>query len=85
MASFNTPWERALEETFIIPSGLPIWVGMPTRLPMTSATPGMLAQPPQIRICSGCSRLVPEARKNCSERLTCWVMSSMNGSRISGS
>ena len=27
---------------------------MPTRLAITSATPGMLAQPPQIRICSGC-------------------------------
>ena len=33
---------------------------MPTRLAITSATPGMLAQPPQIRICSGCSR--PAAR-----------------------
>ena len=54
MASFFTPCARARVEIFIWPSGSPRSAGMPTRLAITSATPGMLAQPPQIRICSGC-------------------------------
>ena len=53
VASFFTPWARAAREIFIWPSGSPCSAGMPTRLGITSATPGMFAQPPQTRICSG--------------------------------
>ena len=56
VASFFTPCASARVEIFIWPSGSPRSAGMPTRLAITSATPGMFAQPPQIRICSGCSR-----------------------------
>jgi hypothetical protein len=49
VASLSTPCDFARPETFICPSGSPICVVMPTRLPMTSATPGMFAHPPQIR------------------------------------
>ena len=52
----------ALDEIFICPSGSPTSVGIPTRLEMTSAIPGILAQPPHTRIMSGCSLPPPDAR-----------------------
>ena len=62
VASRCTAWARARVEIFICPSGSPRSAGTPMRLCTTSATPGILAQPPHSRIFSGCSRPEPEAR-----------------------
>src|ERR1700753_1030511 len=62
VASRCTAWALAREDSFIWPRGSPFSAEIPTRLEITSATPGMLAQPPQITIFSGCSRPEPEAR-----------------------
>src|SRR5580698_7459625 len=62
VASRATAWALAREDSFICPCGSPFSAEIPTRLEITSPTPEMLAQPPQTRIFSGCSRPEPEAR-----------------------